>query len=225
LLDEDQADPDLEQEAGDEQEAAVEEQVRLRDERIGAVLAAIKAAGARRVLDLGCGEGALVQALLRDPSIKQVVGMDVSHRVLQVAARRLHVDQMSPKQRERVLLLHGSLIYRDRRLEGFDAAAVVEVVEHLDPGRLDAFERVLLGYTRPGTVIITTPNAEHNIRFEGLPAGGMRHPDHRFEWTRSEFRQWAERAAANHAYSVRFLPVGSDDPEVGPPTQMAVLTR
>jgi 3' terminal RNA ribose 2'-O-methyltransferase Hen1 len=225
LLDEDQADPDLEREAGDEREAAVEEQVRLRDQRIGAVLAALKAAGARRVLDLGCGDAVLVQALLRDPSIEKVVGMDVSHRALQAAARRLHVDQMSPRQRERVQLLHGSLIYRDRRLEGFDAAAVVEVVEHLDPGRLETFERVLLGHTRPATVVLTTPNAEHNLRFEGLPAGTMRHPDHRFEWTREEFREWAERTATNHGYSVRFLPVGPEDPEVGPPTQMAVLTR
>lgn len=225
LLEEDQRDPDLEQEAGDQQEAAVEDRVRLRDQRVGAVIAALRSAGARRVLDLGCGDGRLIGALLRDPAFEHVLGMDVSVRTLQMAARRLHFDEMAPKQRERVELIHGSLTYRDRRLQGFDAAAVVEVIEHLDPVRLDAFERILLGHTRPGTVVITTPNAEHNVRFEGLPAGAMRHPDHRFEWTRAEFREWASRAAVAHGYEVRFLPVGEDDAEVGPPTQMAVMSR
>jgi 3' terminal RNA ribose 2'-O-methyltransferase Hen1 len=127
--------------------------------------------------------------------------------------------------RARVQLLHGSLVYRDARLNGFDAAAVVEVVEHLDPSRLASFERVIFEHARPTTVVVTTPNREYNVRFPSLPAGRMRHRDHRFEWTRTEFQEWATRLATAYGYTVRFLSIGRDDPEVGPPTQMAVLTR
>jgi len=151
--------------------------------------------------------------------------MDVSHRALEIASRRLHLERLAPKQTERIKLIQGSLIYRDRRLHGFDAAAVIEVIEHLDPPRLAAFERALFEAAKPGAVVLTTPNAEYNIRFTTLPAGTMRHKDHRFEWTRREFEAWAASIADRFGYSMRFLPVGPVDPEVGPPTQMAVFAR
>jgi 3' terminal RNA ribose 2'-O-methyltransferase Hen1 len=224
-----QAEPDDEEEAPeaarDAEEAAVERSLSLNEQRLAAVLAALRASGARRVLDLGCGEGRLLRMLLGDPRFAEVVGVDVSHRALEIAADRLRLDRLPERVRERVKLLHGSLTYRDRRLEGFDGAAVVEVVEHLDPPRLAAFERVLWERARPGTVVLTTPNAEYNVRWPSLPAGKFRHRDHRFEWTRAEFRAWAEGVAGRFGYAVRFLPVGPDDPEVGPPTQMAVFTR
>jgi 3' terminal RNA ribose 2'-O-methyltransferase Hen1 len=122
-------------------------------------------------------------------------------------------------------LIHGSLTYRDERLRGYDAATVVEVIEHLDPPRLAAFERVLFEAARPATVVLTTPNAEYNSNFPSLPAGRMRHKDHRFEWTRTEFQEWAGRVAERFGYSVRYLPVGPEDPFVGAPTQMAVFAQ
>lgn len=225
LMEEDQPDPDAEQERHDREEKQVEDRIGLRDQRIGAVLAALRGTGATQVLDLGCGDGRLVQAMLRDGSFQRIVGVDVSHAALERAARRLHFEQMSPKQRERVELLQSSLTYQDRRLEGYDAAAVVEVIEHLDPPRMGAFEHTLFEVARPITVVLTTPNVEYNARFGGLPAGALRHRDHRFEWTRDEFRAWAGRTANAHGYAVRFLPVGPEDPEAGPPTQMAVFTR
>jgi 3' terminal RNA ribose 2'-O-methyltransferase Hen1 len=151
--------------------------------------------------------------------------MDVSHRALEIAAERLKLDRMPPMQRERISLLHGSLLYRDARLTGFDAAAVVEVIEHLDPPRLAAFERVAFEFARPQTVVITTPNAEYNVRWPTLPAGKFRHRDHRFEWTRPQFEEWASAVAARFDYTVRFAPVGPVDDEVGSPTQMAIFTR
>jgi 3' terminal RNA ribose 2'-O-methyltransferase Hen1 len=151
--------------------------------------------------------------------------MDVSYRALELAMDRLKLDRMPPKQRERIELLHGSLMYRDQRLTGFDAAAVVEVIEHLDPPRLAAFERVAFEFARPGTIVITTPNAEYNVRWPTLPAGRFRHRDHRFEWTRAQFQDWANAMAERFAYSVRFAPVGAVDAEVGSPTQMAIFTR
>ena len=205
------------------EEAAIEEKVRLFEQRTGAVIAALRSEGVRRVADLGCGEGRLIAELLRDKAVDFVLGMDVSHRALEIASERLHLDRMSERQKARVQLVHGSLLYRDKRLEGFDAAAVVEVVEHLDPPRLAAFERVLFECARPRSVVLTTPNVEYNVRLEGLPAGRLRHRDHRFEWTRAEFEAWARRVAATHGYTVRFQPIGPEDPAVGAPTQMGVF--
>lgn len=155
----------------------------------------------------------------------RIVGMDVSSRALAHAADRMHMDQMTPRMRERVQLIQGSLTYRDARLAGFDAAVLMEVIEHLDPPRLDALERCIFVEAAPPTVIVTTPNTEYNVRFEGLANGSLRHRDHRFEWTRLEFRDWANAVAARSGYAVRFLPVGEEDAEVGAPTQMAVFSR
>jgi 3' terminal RNA ribose 2'-O-methyltransferase Hen1 len=137
----------------------------------------------------------------------------------------MKLDRLSPVQRARVRLLHGSLMYRDARLAGYDAAAVVEVIEHLDAPRLAAFERVVFECARPGTVVVTTPNVEYNVKWPSLPAGRLRHRDHRFEWTRDQFQAWAIEMAQRFGYAVRFLPVGDADPVVGAPTQMGVFTR
>jgi 3' terminal RNA ribose 2'-O-methyltransferase Hen1 len=225
LLEDDPADPDEAATAHDAEEEAVEAPIRLNDARLAVVVGVIRASGARRVLDLGCGAAKLVQQLLKETTVEHVVGVDVSYRALEAGARRLHLDTMAPRQRERVELVQGSLTYRDRRLEGFDAAAVVEVIEHLDPARLGSFERVLFAHAKPGTVVVTTPNVEYNARFESLPAGTLRHRDHRFEWTRDEFATWAGDVAARHGYEVEMSGIGPVDAEVGTPTQMAVFTR
>ena len=199
--------------------------VPLAEQRRGAVLAVLRAAGARRVADLGCGEGALTAALLADQAFTEIVAADVSSRALEIAERRLHLDRMPPRQRDRVRLIQSALTYRDQRLAGFDALVLMEVIEHVDLRRLPALERTVFTDAAPAHVVVTTPNAEFNVRFEFLAPGAMRHRDHRFEWTRAEFAAWAERVAAERGYDVRFLPVGRDDPEVGPPTQLAVFTR
>jgi 3' terminal RNA ribose 2'-O-methyltransferase Hen1 len=222
---EEQPDADATEVAGDAEEAAVEAPLRLNEQRLTAVVAQLTECGATRVLDLGCGEGNLLRALLKERQFAEVVGVDVSHRSLEIASERLRLARLSDRERERVKLLHGSLTYRDRRIEGFDAAAVVEVIEHLDPSRLDAFTRVLFGSTRPATVVLTTPNAEYNATWSSLPAGSFRHRDHRFEWSRAEFHVWAETAAGQFGYTVAFHPVGAPDPALGPPTQMAVFAR
>jgi 3' terminal RNA ribose 2'-O-methyltransferase Hen1 len=205
-------------------EERLEKPISLNDQRLMTVVAALRASGAKRVLDLGCGEGKLIRELLKDRQFEDILGLDVSVRTLEVAARRLKLERLPGAQAKRVKLTHGSLMYRDKRLDGFDAASVVEVVEHLDPPRLRAFERVLFEFARPGTVVLTTPNREFNVTWETLPAGQFRHPDHRFEWTRREFREWATGVAGRFGYEVRFLPVGQEHPEYGPPTQMGVFT-
>ncbi len=257
LAEEDHPDPDAEQVAHAEEEAALEATVIVADraaatpaptdaaelatlstddkalpdddaltlnaERLATVLAALRAGGASSVVDLGCGEGKLLRLLLDDKRFERVVGMDVSLRSLKFAAERLRLDRLPAAKRRRIDLLHGSLTYRDARLAGFDAAACVEVIEHLDPPRLAAFERLLFEFARPRTVVITTPNREYNVNFETLPAGRLRHRDHRFEWTRAEFETWSRTVADRYGYTVRHLPIGPEDPERGAPTQMAVF--
>jgi len=174
---------------------------------------------------LGCGEGALTAALLADPSFTEVVAADVSSRALEITGRRLRLDRMPERQRDRLRLIQTALTYTDDRLAGLDALVLVEVIEHIDPPRLGALERTVFTDAAPALVAVTTPNSEHNVKYEFLAPGAMRHRDHRFEWTRAEFAGWAQRVAAERGYQVRFLPVGTDDPQVGPPTQLAVFTR
>jgi len=206
-------------------EVEAEERIGLNQQRLGAVAAALRASGAARVVDLGCGEGRLLRMLLEDRQFTEIVGMDVAVRTLETARDRLRLESMPLKQRERIQLIHGSLMYRDPRIAGFDAAALVEVIEHLDPPRLRAFERVLFEFARPATVVMTTPNRAYNAMWETLPAGAFRHKDHRFEWTRAEFREWAGGIAERFGYTVRFLAVGPEDAALGSPTQMGVFTR
>lgn len=202
-----------------------DETLSLNSQRLATVLGALRASGARSVVDLGCGEGKLMSMLVDDRSFDRIVGMDVSYRALEIAKDRLKVERWTTRQQERCELIHGSLLYRDERIAGFDAAAVVEVIEHLDPPRLAAFERVAFEFARPGTVVLTTPNADYNVRWPSLPAGHVRHKDHRFEWTREQFGAWATTVADRFGYTVRFAPVGPEDAEVGSPTQMGIFTR
>jgi 3' terminal RNA ribose 2'-O-methyltransferase Hen1 len=225
LVDEDAPEPDTTAVQHDAEEAAIEQPLSLHQQRLGAVLATLKNSGAQRVLDLGCGEGRLLALLLKESQFTRIRGMDVSYRVLERAAERLRLDRLPPKKRERIDLIQGSLLYRDPRLDGFEAAAVVEVIEHFDPPRLAAFERVLFGFARPETVVITTPNREYNVMWDSLPAGKFRHRDHRFEWTRAEFQTWGHDLAENFGYRVRFLPVGPAAANVGAPSQMGVFER
>jgi 3' terminal RNA ribose 2'-O-methyltransferase Hen1 len=192
-------------------------------QRREAVLAVLRACGARTVGDFGCGDGTLTAALLADEAFGQVVAVDVSARALRQAARRLQLDRLPEAGREQVRLFQSALTYRDERLAGLDAAVLMEVIEHVDIERLTALERAVFGFAAPGTIVVTTPNSEHNGYYR-LPEGALRHPDHRFEWTRAEFGSWARQVAAAYGYDVRFLPVGAESP-VGPPTQMAVFTR
>jgi 3' terminal RNA ribose 2'-O-methyltransferase Hen1 len=194
-------------------------------QRREAILAILRQHGARRVGDLGCGSGTLIKDLLADQSIEHITAVDVSARALQLAARNLHLDKMPDRQRERLNIFQSALTYRDDRLAGLDAAVLMEVIEHLDAERLPALERVVFGFAAPAMVIVTTPNAEYNPYFETLPADAKRHPDHRFEWTRAEFRSWAEQTARAHRYQVGFRPVGPEHPVAGPPTQLAVFTH
>lgn len=225
LADDEAADPDLADRVSDEAEAEVERPLSLNEQRLRAVTAAVVAAGGGRVVDLGCGEGRLLQRLVRESAVTHVLGVDVSMAALERAGRRLGLDEASERRRERVQLAQGALTYRDERLAGFDVATVVEVIEHLDPDRLDAFAQALFGHAAPATVIVTTPNREYNVHFDRPDPTRLRHGDHRFEWTRAELAAWCASITGRFGYDVELAPIGPDDPVTGPPTQIAVFRR
>ncbi|NSL86469.1 3' terminal RNA ribose 2'-O-methyltransferase Hen1 [Chitinophaga sp. Mgbs1] len=214
----------LTREEGTPEEAKpAQEKVRLHDVRLQAVRDILLEHGVTAVADMGCGEGKLLRLLKDNSQFKRILGMDVSFRSLQIAAGKLKLERQPESQKDRITLIHGSLTYKDKRLAGYEAATLVEVIEHLDPPRLAALEKVVFECTRPSMVIITTVNAEYNIKYEALTAGAFRHSDHRFEWTRAEFEAWAGRIAAQFRYSVTFRPLGDYDETVGAPSQLALF--
>jgi 3' terminal RNA ribose 2'-O-methyltransferase Hen1 len=206
-------------------ENALEEPIRLNDQRIAAVVEALRGTGAKIIADLGCGEGKLLQRLLRERWAERLIGLDPAARQLEWAAKRLKLHLPGGPPEGRVSLLHGSLTYRDDRWTSAEAAALIEVIEHLDADRLPLVERVVFGEARPAAVVVTTPNAEYNTLFPDLAAGAFRHPDHRFEWTRSQFEDWAGRIGSIYGYHPAFSGIGRQDEAFGTPTQMAMFTR
>ncbi|MDR1040447.1 MAG: 3' terminal RNA ribose 2'-O-methyltransferase Hen1 [Deltaproteobacteria bacterium] len=196
----------------------------LNARRLERVARELKARNVKKAIDLGCGDGRLMAQLAKDPQFTLIVGMDASHAALARAEERLRLKDAGDALRERVRLFQGGLTYRDSRLEGFDAACAVEVIEHLDPPRLEAFAGVVFGKARPRVIVLTTPNREYNANYPGLPPGALRHPDHRFEWTRAEFRDWVTKISERFGYGCEFGDIGDSDPDHGTPTQMAVFT-
>jgi 3' terminal RNA ribose 2'-O-methyltransferase Hen1 len=205
-------------------EAEEPKPVPLTVQRHAAVLGAVRESGARSVGDFGCGDGALTRHLLGEPGIDAVVATDVSARALAIAQRRLHLDRLPEARRSRITLIQSALTYRDERLKGLDAAVLMEVIEHVNADRLPALERSVFGFACPATVIVTTPNSEHNAVY-GMARGAMRHPDHRWEWDRAQFRAWADATAVTYGYDVSITGIGPDDQAHGAPTQLAVFTR
>ena len=206
-------------------EDAIEAPIRLNDQRLDAVVEALRTTGARTIADLGCGEGKLLQRLVRERWVDSLIGLDASALSLERAARRLKLNLAGGPSEGRLRLLHGALTYRDKRWDGVDAAALVEVIEHLDPDRLPALQKIVFGLARPKAVVVSTPNADYNALFANLPAGQLRHPDHRFEWTRAEFEAWARAIEQAFGYRVEIGGIGAVDAGHGAPTQMAVFTR
>ena len=221
----DTRDEAVEPEARPTAEAAIEAPLRLNDQRLDAVVEALRASGAHAIADLGCGEGKLLQRLVRERWVERLIGVDAAARDLEWAAKRLKLDMAGGPREGRITLLHGGITYRDKRWEDVDAVALVEVIEHLDAERLPTLEKIVFGAARPATLVVSTPNAEYNALFPNLAAGAFRHPDHRFEWTRAQFEGWARGVAQTHGYEVAFSGIGAIDDAFGAPTQMAVFTK
>ncbi|MDE7300079.1 MAG: methyltransferase [Lachnospiraceae bacterium] len=183
------------------------------------------ASGASSVIDLGCGECRLTSLLLNEQQIRKITACDVSIQVLEKAAKVLRLDRMPSGRRNKLTLMQASLTYKDDHFAGFDCACVVEVIEHIEPMRIPAFERVLFEFAAPKTVILTTPNREYNANYETMQENTLRHGDHRFEWTRAEFKAWCEQVCARFDYHFEICGIGDYDETYGNPTQMGVFTK
>lgn len=197
----------------------------LNTQRLEAVKNAVLASGASSVIDLGCGECRLTSLLLNEPQITRVTACDVSVSALEKAAQRLHLDRMQTHRKNKLTLMQASLTYRDKRFEGYDCACVIEVIEHIEPMRIPAFERAVFEFAAPRTVILTTPNREYNTNYEHMKENALRHGDHRFEWTREEFKEWAKYICDKFGYECRISGIGDKDENAGTPTQMGVFTK
>ncbi len=208
----------LEAEAEEEKEARTP----LNVQRLNAVKDAVLASGASSVIDLGCGEGRLESLLIKEPGISRITACDVSVGSLEKAASKLHIDRMSESRRRKLTLMQASLTYRDKRFEGFDCACLVEVIEHIDPNRIEAVERSVFEFASASTVIVTTPNREYNVNYQ---LDELRHNDHRFEWTREEFREWTSHICEKFGYTCVITGIGDPDENTGTPTQMGVFTK
>lgn len=208
-----------------EKQTLPERKLNLHQQRLNKALDFLKLSGSASVLDIGCGEGKLLKLLLKEAQFKKIAGMDVSFRELQKAKENLYLDQASPAMRDRIKVFQGSVTYKDGRLKNYDAATLVEVIEHLDEERLPAMEKVVFGFAKPSTVILTTPNAEYNVVFEKLQADTFRHDDHRFEWTRKEFADWCNKICVAFNYGVEIYPVGQEEENIGAPSQLAMFKK
>lgn len=197
----------------------------LNTRRLKKVMEAVKNSGASSVIDMGCGEGRLLSLLLKETSIQKIAGMDVSWSALERASQKLYLDRMTETQRNRIDLFQSSILYKDERFSEYEAACIVEVIEHLDKNRLSFFEQVVFGEAKPKTVILTTPNVEYNKNYPLLQEGTMRHGDHRFEWSREEFETWSDHICNDFDYEVKIYEIGDEDEELGTPTQMGVFTK
>ncbi len=214
----------------DSQEEALEDSIKtekkvsLHIQRHKAVIHALKEHNITTLLDLGCGEGKLLRFLKNEKSFSKIAGCDVSIKSLEIVLERLKPDEQRRGEPE-IELFQSALTYRDKRFSDYEAATLVEVIEHIDVSRLSALERVVFEAANPRVVIVTTPNSEYNTLFETLSAGQFRHTDHRFEWTRLEFKDWANRVAKSNGYEVSFHPIGDEDKKYGAPSQMAVFVK
>ncbi|WP_196888668.1 3' terminal RNA ribose 2'-O-methyltransferase Hen1 [Aureivirga sp. CE67] len=218
----------LEEDSEEEsEEISKEEKIRkktLHQERLDVVLRKMKESNVSSVIDLGCGEGKLLKKLIKEPQFKKITGTDVSFNALSFAKEKIYFDKLNSRQLERISLFQSSLLYKDTRFSGYDAAAIVEVIEHLEESRLEHFEKAIFEHAKPKKIFLTTPNKEYNIKYEGLENGKFRHNDHRFEWTRNEFENWAEKVAEKYNYEVEFFPIGEIDEKVGASSQMGVFS-
>ncbi len=218
---------DTDENAADEVETEEEKEARtpLNTQRLEAVKQAVLNSGATSVIDMGCGEGRLTSMLLKEPQIRKITACDVAVGALEKAADRLHLDRIPMTLKNKLTLMQAALTYRDKRFSGYDCACIVEVIEHIEPMRIPAFERVVFEFAAPGTVILTTPNREYNVNYEGMKEDALRHRDHRFEWTRAEFKAWTDHICAKYAYRCVISGIGENDEATGTPTQMGVFTK
>ncbi|KAK6118277.1 hypothetical protein DH2020_047950 [Rehmannia glutinosa] len=221
----------------------------LSKQRVEFAVQHIKESSAASLVDFGCGSGSLLDSLLSYPtSLEKIVGVDISQRSLAKAAKSLHsklnalVDSKEPSSKIKSAVLYdGSITKFDSRLHGFDIATCLEVIEHMEEEDACLFGGIVLSSFCPRILIVSTPNYEYNVILQRNTPHGQeddpdeknqsqsckfRNHDHKFEWTRAQFEDWATDLATRHNYNVEFSGVGGAvDVEPGFASQIAIFRR
>ena len=163
------------------------------------------------IIDLGTGEGALIDILLNCPQFSTINAIDSDLLCVEKTYNLIKFKSSKPACKSCVNLFHGNLALQDSRFVGFDALVCLEVIEHLQPIELAQFPETIFGFNKPKIAIISTPNAEFNLHFPDLQYNTIkkfRHFDHKFEWTRLEFKNWCENIATVYGYYLFFTGCG-----------------
>lgn len=177
--------------------------------------------GARRVVDLGCGEGYYLRALVADPTITEVVGVDVSPRALAKAERRLNPDRLSDHQRAKVLAaaVVGDLPRRSAGGVRRDPADRGHRAPRARPDRIAGVERVRSGPSRPRDRDHPESGVQPALRAAG---GQVAAPGSPLRMEPCRVRRLGGSRGVRSGYRVSFRTVGDVDPDSGSPTQLAL---
>ncbi|XP_031499970.1 small RNA 2'-O-methyltransferase isoform X2 [Nymphaea colorata] len=224
----------------------------LSKQRLEFALTYIRESRASTLVDFGCGSGSLLDALFQhDTTLEEIAGVDISQKSLSRAAKTLYSNlsrksglQLQHTNFKTVVLYEGSIIEFDHRLYGVDIGTCLEVIEHMEEEQACVFGNLVLSTFCPHILIVSTPNHEYNSILhrsstemnistdEALEEIAQAQPyrfrnhDHKFEWTRLQFNQWAVDLASRHNYSVKISGVGgAADTEPGFASQIAVFQR
>jgi len=187
------------------------------EERRNRVINILKEHHCHHILDLGCGEGRLFQAMKFMPEFRRLVGLDIDIAEIWKSFERVgpmtyHIFREDPPEEPlEVAIFCGDLTkpFPTLQKENCDAITMVEVIEHLPADALENLPFVLFGFYRPRVIVISTPNREYNKCIKGFDLNTFRHHDHKFEWTREEFQNWCEVQISNYeGYEVSYQTVG-----------------
>jgi 3' terminal RNA ribose 2'-O-methyltransferase Hen1 len=197
--------------------------VPLHTQVLDTVSAIIRESGCTSVLDAGCGDGKLVRLLLGIEQVERIGAADVSATSLRRLQSKL-TERRRTAMPDNLDVFQASVTMSDDRLRGYDAICAIEVVEHIDPRRIRDLERVVFEESGASLIVVTTPNREYN-RVYGIPSDLLRHPDHRFEWTRDEFARWVTHVCETYGYTSDMRGVGEVDEAAGQPTLVATFRK
>lgn len=215
----------------------------LCDQRYSLALALLemeREEGLHSLLDLGCNNCRFLTLAKELPYLSHLAGVDLDPEVLANVVERHRLRPLAadflggPHARSTPLSLQlvlGSVCdsAAAEAWQGVEAVTALELIEHLHPEDIGQFSHTVFGVIEPKLVILSTPNSDFNPLFPNWEEGTLRHWDHKFEWSREEFREWVSNVVGLYPqYDVEFNGVGFwEDFEYsnGPASQFAIFRR
>ncbi|XP_016985820.1 small RNA 2'-O-methyltransferase [Drosophila rhopaloa] len=190
----------------------------------------------KKVVEFGCAEMRFFQLMRRIETIENILLVDIDEPLLRknsISVNPLVSDyirhRLSPLN---VRILQGSVADSSEELRNTDAVVALELIEHVYDDVLSKIPSNVFGFMQPKLVVFSTPNSDYNViftRFNPLLPNGFRHDDHKFEWTREEFKSWCLSIVEKYPnYMFSLLGVGNppkDLESVGHVSQIAIFVR